>query len=62
MRDWANSSNSNKGENHPNAKLTYKDVELIRVLSGRIAQSILANWFRVDQSQINRIVNRRAWN
>lgn len=62
MRDLANSDRAVRGETHPQAKLNYKKVALIRLLSKQgLSQSVLSQRFSIHQSQISRIVHNRSW-
>lgn len=61
MRDRDSRNRTTKGENHHNAKLTEKDVVLIRSLYARGKRQVdLAAMFHVDQTQISRVVRRKA--
>ena len=49
------------GENHPNAKLTSNEVRAIKIIhtGGLMSQRIIAELFKVSESQISRIVNNK---
>jgi DNA-directed RNA polymerase specialized sigma subunit len=50
------------GEQHPKAKLTEKEVKIIRqYYGGGFKQKELAEMFGVSRSNIDAIVNRRTW-
>jgi len=50
------------GENNPQAKLTESKINQIRILSrSGVRQTILANFYGVDQSTISNIINRKRW-
>lgn len=50
-----------RGEKHPKAKLTTKDVATIRMSRGRISQQALADRYGVTQSHISDIQLHRSW-
>lgn len=51
------------GENHPNAKLTNKQVILIRQLySFGFSTNVIARNFKVSDWNIKEIVTRKTWN
>lgn len=51
------------GELHANAKLTDRDVQLIRLLCGRIGlkRSEVAERYGLSHTVISKVVNRRSW-
>ena len=51
-----------RGESAPQAKLSDDEIRCIRALAlGGTCQKMLSERFRVAQSCISKIVNRRAW-
>jgi len=53
--------NKMKWEAHIDAKLTKKDVLMIRSLNGKISQVELAKQFNVTQGSISRIILNKGW-
>lgn len=51
----------NRGERHPLAKLSMKDVERIRSLQGEMSQRHIAELFGVSQSMVSRIHKGKNW-
>jgi uncharacterized protein YjcR len=51
-----------KGEDHPQAKLTERDVKAIRTYSkGGFKQQELAEMFNVKRNTISAIITRKSW-
>ena len=48
-------------EKHPMSKLTWKDVEKIRNLKGKIPQNKIAEMFGVGAMTISRVINNKLW-
>jgi len=63
MNDMVIKGRSLKGEKHPGNKLTALDVSQIRAryTPGAIRQEDLAQEFGVNQTTIERIINRKIW-
>lgn len=51
----------NHGEKVPQSKLTESDVRKIRRMGRSVNQYAVAQRFGVDQAQVSRIINRKAW-
>lgn len=58
-----NKRKGHPGEDHPRAKLTWKNVRLIRKLydTRNYSQSKLAKQFNVHQTMVGKIVGGKAW-
>ena len=58
-----NGSATVRHEKHPNARLTYPEVEKIRLLYARggVTQQELSDEFKISRGQIWRIVSGRSW-
>ena len=50
-----------RGDNHPQAKLTSRDVERIRALGGSKTQAAIARDFGVTPSLVSMILNDKIW-
>ena len=50
-----------RGEEHPSAKLTTKDVMTIIALKGQLSQRIIAQQFHVTKGAISNIHSGRGW-
>lgn len=61
MSDMVEHGSSNRGRKNPRAKLTEKDVVVIRQLAGSSTQRAIARRYNVDPSTISNIVRRRYW-
>ena len=60
QRQRTNFINTKRGENHPHAKLSDIDVVEIRNLAKQgVLQRIIANKYKIDQSYVSYIVNRK---
>lgn len=51
----------NKGESHPNCKLTEMSVRIIIEASLHFKRSLIASYFHVTTEQIGNIINRKSW-
>ena len=49
------------GELNSQAKLTWQEVEAIRLMAGTRKQLVLARRFGVSQKTISHVLNRRSW-
>lgn len=49
------------GEKNPNARLTVKEVRLIRGLRGRQKQRVIAERFGISQAHVSGIFSGKAW-
>jgi hypothetical protein len=63
-KDMINKGRSLTGERNPDAKLTYQQVEDIRLKYsiGNISWNKLANEYNVSKRTIGRIINKKTWN
>lgn len=60
-RDKVSSGTSNRGENHPLAKLTEDDVYIIRSLAGVITQAEIGEMLSVSKWTVGDVIRRERW-
>ena len=59
---WDTGLQTHHGENHENSKLTYEDVDDIKVLRALgWTQQRLSDMYGINQSQVSRLIRGKAW-